>query len=176
MTNHEITREAERLLSAAGIGGEPVRVFDVARAVGASIRLGPLPSELSGFLLREGKDTIIGVNNLHPRKRQNFTVAHELGHLRLHPADSFVDRNLSFYFRDSRSGQAIDRREIEANQFAADLLMPEKYVRPYLHGKNVDLGDEELLESIARKFQVSTQALSFRLINRGMAKLRRGLL
>jgi len=170
MTNREITREADRLLSEAGVGGEPVRVFDVARAVGARIRLGPMPSELSGFLLREDKHTIIGVNNLHPRRRQNFTVAHELGHLRLHPTGSFVDHKLSFYFRDSKSGQAIDRREIDANQFAADLLMPEKYLRPYLHGKNVDLGDEDLLESIARKFEVSTQALSFRLINLGMAK------
>ena len=170
MTSREIAREAERFLTDAGIGGEPVSVFDAARAVGVTIRLGPLPSELSGFLLREGKNATIGVNNLHPRKRQNFTVAHELGHLRLHPADSFVDRKLSFYFRDSRSGQAIDRREIEANQFAADLLMPAKYLLPYLHGKNVDLGDEELIESIARKFEVSTQALSFRLINLGMAK------
>lgn len=170
MTNREITREADRLLSEAGISGEPVRVFEVARAVGVRIRLGPMPSELSGFLLREDKTAIIGVNNLHPRRRQNFTVAHELGHLRLHPTGSFVDRKLSFYFRDSKSGLASDRREIDANQFAAELLMPEKYLRPYLHGKNVDLGDEELLESIARKFEVSTQALSFRLINLGIAK------
>lgn len=170
MNRREVTREADRLLSEADISGEPVRVFDVARAVRASIRLGPLPAELSGFLLREGKETIIGVNNLHPRKRQNFTVAHELGHLRLHPTGSFIDRKLSFYFRDSRSAQAIDPREVEANQFAADLLMPEKLLRPYLHGKHVDLGDEDLIESIARKFEVSTQALSYRLINLGMAK------
>ncbi len=86
------------------------------------------------------------------------------------PADSFVDRKLSFYFRNSRSGQAVDGREIEANRFAAELLMPEHLLLPYLEGKNVDLGDEKLLESIARAFDVSTQALSFRLINLGMAK------
>ena len=147
MNNREITREANRLLSDAGVTSAPVRVFQIAHSIGATIRPGPLPGELSGFLFREGKQAIIGVNNFHPRKRQNFTVAHELGHLRLHPADSFVDRKLSFYFRDSRSGQAIDRREIDANQFAADLLMPEELLLPYLEGKNIDLGDEEFFLS-----------------------------
>lgn len=170
MNRDDIAREANRLLCESNVQEEPVRVFDVARAVGTTLRIGPLPSELSGFLLREGKSAIIGVNNLHPRTRQNFTIAHELGHLRLHPDSSFVDRKLSFYTRDSRSGKAIDQREIDANRFAAALLMPERLLRPHIHGKNVDLGDENLLESIARKFQVSTQALTFRLINLGVAK------
>jgi Zn-dependent peptidase ImmA (M78 family) len=170
MNNRSITDEANRLLGDARVTSAPVKVFDIARSVGATIRLGPLPDGLSGFLFRQGNQAIIGVNNMHPRKRQNFTVAHELGHLRLHPADSFVDRKLSFYFRDSRSGQAIDRREIDANQFAAELLMPERLLLPHLEGKNFDLGDEKLLESIARTFDVSTQALSFRLMNLGKAR------
>ncbi|HEY6000541.1 MAG TPA: ImmA/IrrE family metallo-endopeptidase [bacterium] len=170
MNRDEIAREVNRLLSESNVQEEPIPVFEVARAVGTTLRIGPLPSELSGFLLREGESTIIGVNNLHPRTRQNFTVAHELGHLRLHPNSSFVDRKLSFYARDSRSGKAVDEREIDANRFAAALLMPEKLLRPYIHAKNVDLGDEHLLESIARKFGVSTQALTYRLINLGVTK------
>ena len=168
--NNRVINEAHRLLSDAHVSSAPVKVFDIARSIGATIRLGPLPNELSGFLFRQGEEAIIGVNNLHPRKRQNFTVAHELGHLQLHPAENFVDRKLSFYFRDGRSGQAVDGREIEANQFAAELLMPEHLLVPYLDGKNVDLGDEKLLESIARAFDVSTQALSFRLINLGKTR------
>ena len=127
---------------------------------------------MSGFLIRESGKTVLGVNSLHARQRQAFTVAHELGHLRLHPDGSFVDHGFSFYFRDARSSTATDPKEIQANQFAAELLMPEYFIDPILHGRSVDLGDEQYLSSIAKQFQVSSQALIFRLINLGLARQR----
>lgn len=46
--------------------------------------LKPLEGGLSGFLYRDSNKSVIGVNTSHPPALQNFTIAHELGHLMLH--------------------------------------------------------------------------------------------
>ncbi len=160
---HEVLRETETTTA-------PVPVFDIVRKLGIILRVGPLPEELSGFLVRKGGKVVIGVNSLHPKQRQAFTVAHELGHLRLHRDDSFVDRGFSFYFRNERSSQAVDQKEVQANQFAAELLMPAHLLEPLLNGRSVDVGDEHFINSLAKQFQVSSQAMTFRLINLGKAR------
>ncbi len=172
MPSSRAVRAAHEVLKTTGIKEPPVPVFEIARELGVTLRIGPLPKDLSGFLIREKGKIVLGVNSLHPRQRQAFTVAHELGHLRLHPDGSFVDHGFSFYFRDARSSKATDPREIQANQFAAELLMPEQFIDPILHGRSVDLGDEQYLNSLAKRFQVSSQALSFRLSNLGLARQR----
>jgi Zn-dependent peptidase ImmA (M78 family) len=65
------------------------------------------------------------------------------------------------------------RDEREANLFAAELLMPAKFLQKDLSGQNLDLLEDEgvLLHKLARKYKVSTQALSFRLANLGHIKL-----
>ena len=98
-----------------------------------------------------------------------FVLCHELGHFLLHPSSNFVDRKL-IYFRDTRSGQSIDLKEIQANQFAADLLMPERFLRRALNGETVDLEDEGRVSDLSKSFGVSTQALMFRLINLNLAR------
>lgn len=147
----------------------PVPVSKLAVLAGATIRSGPLPMDLSGFLVRREKSIILGVNSLHSRQRQRFTVAHEIGHLLLHPDNDHLDRGISFYFRDDRSSQAEVREEIEANQFAADLLMPKSMIDAFVV-KHVDLMDDQVLAALASTFEVSTQALTFRLTNLGVAQ------
>ncbi len=65
--------------------------------------------------------------------RQRFTIAHELGHFFLHRASStvFVDA-APIFFRDESSSNGSQREEIEANAFAAELLMPEDAIRQRL--------------------------------------------
>ena len=55
---------------------------------------------------------VLGVNDWHADVRQRFTVAHELGHLKLHHDELFVDGVLK---RDDQSSLAIRPHEIEAN-------------------------------------------------------------
>src|SRR6266446_589711 len=124
MANPDIAVRAERLLAKAGVSSLPVPVLAIAKSLGIIVQCGPLPDDLSGFLVHEDERTIIGVNNRQAKSRQMFTVAHELGHFILHPTANFVDRTL-IYFRNARSREAIDPREIQANEFAAALLMPE---------------------------------------------------
>lgn len=164
-----IEAAADRLLSLAQVKTAPVPVFDLPSLAGATLRVGPLPDNLSGFLVRQSNSVIIGVNQAHATTRQRFTVSHELGHLLLHPQGSFIDHDFPIYFRDERSHTADLLPEIEANKFAANLLMPRRLIDPVIR-KPIDIEDTEQLTRLALRFAVSLQAITYRLINLGIAK------
>lgn len=169
MRSPKIAKQADELLALAKITKAPVQVLDVAKAAGVVVKFGALPDELSGFLMHDSGEVILGVNSLHSPRRQAFTIAHELGHHLLHPRTNFVDHKI-LYFRDSRSSQAVDTQEMEANEFAAELLMPSRFLAKLLKGETVDLEDDDRIEVLAKKLGVSTQALTFRLINLNLAR------
>ena len=63
---------------------------------------------------------------------------------------------------DSSKGSNVDEKE--ANLFAAELLMPKKFLAKNLDDCNtLNLLDEERLNKLADSYQVSTQALTYRL-------------
>jgi Zn-dependent peptidase ImmA (M78 family) len=55
--------------------------------------------------------------------------------------------------------------EIEANQLGAALLMPRGLVQQEVRSQDLDLDDSEAIELLAKRFQVSTAAMSNRLQN-----------
>jgi Zn-dependent peptidase ImmA (M78 family) len=66
--------------------------------------------------------------------------------------------------RDDTSSQGIDEAEKEANLFAAELLMPEEFLKKDLAGRStLDLYDEDYIPQLAENYGVSVQALMFRL-------------
>jgi len=99
----------------------------------AVTHLGMAVQEVQGIA---GSESLAGVMDRQARKilistrfsmeSRRFTLAHELGHVLLHPG--------TMYFRD-RSMEAPDFStprpyyEIEADAFAAEFLMPFKYLR-----------------------------------------------
>jgi Zn-dependent peptidase ImmA (M78 family) len=171
MLDPRITAAAERLLRLGKVEREPVPVRQLAKLAGALVRRGTLPEDLSGFLLRQAGGTIVGVNTDHSETRQRFTIAHEIGHLVLHPQQSYVDRRFfPVHFRDERSSRAEDLVEIQANQFAADLLMPKRLLEAAVGRKGIDIEDQPEVDRVAQRFGVSTQALTYRLINLQLAK------
>jgi len=156
---------AAALLDENGITEAPVPVSRVAKAKGARIFVDSLDGDLSGFLYRDKVQAVIGVNTSHSRARQNFTIAHELGHLLLHDQEQLhVDHEFRFRLRNDVSSQGIDEHEQEANYFAASLLMPRQFIERDLAGQEfVDLLDDDFLRDLARKYGVSAQALAIRL-------------
>lgn len=156
-------RKAAELIERAGIRKPPVPVEKLAALHGATIRHEPFAGNLSGLLHRSGNRSIIGVNSLHPSVRQRFSIAHELGHLVMHEPELQIDEHAFMVFRDPKSSKATDPFEIEANQFAAALLMPETLLREAVRGLGTGCGLEEAIVKLSRMFGVSKEAMTIRL-------------
>lgn len=90
---------------------------------------------------------VVLINSRSPTDRKRLTLAHELGHLVLHSED----------FTESP--------EDDANQFAAEFLMPEEAIRSQLRGLNTG----KLLD-LKRLWMVSMQALIERAHNLDLIK------
>jgi Zn-dependent peptidase ImmA (M78 family) len=164
-------RAAKRLIAEYDISKPPVDVERLAKREGLRVVEEKLESEISGMLYLEGGSALILINQDDAPVRKRFSMAHELGHYKLHSSSSavFVDRRVRF--RDASSSQGTIKEEIEANNFAAELLMPEDFVlREAVRlrsRRRFPLSDEELIEELASIFQVSRQAMEVRLANLG---------
>ena len=159
-----IIKRATSLLEQHGVVVEPVDVEVVARRMGIIVRKTPTNEDLSGFLVKQNGVAVIGVNALHHVNRQRFTIAHEIGHFLLHDFDELhVDKSI-VRLRDGKSSKGEIDAEIEANCFAAELLMPQKFIEKALTFTPVnDLLDDAGMLKLAKRFQVSVQAMSNRL-------------
>jgi Zn-dependent peptidase ImmA (M78 family) len=157
----------ESLLATYNITNAPVPVGRIAKAKGARIFYQSLDDDVSGFLFRDKAQSVIGVNTHHAPGRQNFTTAHELGHLLLHDLEKLhVDNGFRVRLRDDVSSQGTDEAEREANFFAASLLMPRGFLEEDMENvEDVDLLDDDFLSQLAQKYGVSAQALVNRLKN-----------
>jgi Zn-dependent peptidase ImmA (M78 family) len=171
-----IQRRANQLLTAAGITSPPVDVNAIARGLGAVVRFEPSDADVSGALYRRGGQPVIGINSKDAPVRQRFSLAHEIGHLVLHDEPLFIDRHYvredakelsAKFWRNSVSSQATDSKEVEANKFAACLLMPWSLLQQDIQQLTVPIRSVDL-GKLARRYRVSEQAMLFRLQNRGV--------
>ena len=161
----KIRRTIRDLLTEFGIQEPPVPVRKLAR--GKRVRIVQVQSDdddIDGFLYRDSREAVIAVNRDRARVRQRFTIAHELGHLLLHEHGKIhVDRGFRVHLRNGASGKGTDRDEMEANRFAAELLMPLDFLRIDLEGQEFDLADDSQFRAMAKRYGVSTQTLAIRL-------------
>ena len=122
-------------------------------------------------MYRDENQIVIGINSTHSKARQRFTIAHEIGHLVLHDGELYVDPAVRVNFRDKRSSLAEDKQEIEANKFAAELLMPQEMIQREVvkcTAKKKVITEAQLMTELARVFEVSEQAMGYRLFNLGI--------
>lgn len=176
MRNHRssIDSRVEELLLKHQIQNPPVPVKRIAKDEGLMLLESPFPSDVSGALVRSGKVVAIAVNLSQHTNRQRFTIAHELAHyfLKHTEGEDHLDRKFTILRRDENSSTATDENEIQANYFAACLLMPEQFLRrdvaqlARFNGETV-LGESEIF-SLSKKYQVSRAAMSYRLVNLGL--------
>ena len=159
----KIREEARVILKKYKISSPPVPVEFIAESLGATVRYSSFEGELAGMLVRRDGQAVIGVNSFHHTNRQRFTIAHEIGHLRLHKGDVHIDRSFRVNNRNAVSSQAIDPEEIEANRFAAELLMPFDLIMRELRDNSIDVEDENQIKLLADKYEVSVQAMTLRL-------------
>lgn len=164
--------EAQRVRSELAGDGLPVPVDEIASKLGATVVYEPMDRGVSGLLVREDDSVVIGVNATHPPVRQRFSVAHEIGHLVLHRGRPMVVDHVRLNLRDERSSAATDLEEIQANAFAAELLMPKDLVLRELRDVDPSRSSSEanLVADLAQAFDVSEQAMEYRLVNLGVRR------
>lgn len=166
---HRARQDAKVLLEEFRVEAAPVPIERIVRSLRVRVDYAPLDGELSGLAYIKDGTAIIGINTLHAPNRQRFTLAHELAHIRLHKPEleSAVHVDRGSLRRDGLSAAGVDATEIEANTFAAELLMPEKFIKAAFEGGSVDLEDDEAVAALAKRFKVSEAAMRFRLSTLG---------
>lgn len=169
MTN--VVQIAKSLLEKHDVQEFPVPIETIARTDGVIVTRKAFDGTQSGFALRDGVNRIIGVNSSTSPRRQRFTIAHELGHLYMHEGKPLiVDHAMRIDWRDNVSSLGTNAEEMEANAFAAEILMPREMVRSWVmsYVKKKSLTRDQLITGMARDFDVSAEAMGYRLINLGI--------
>lgn len=165
METHRVFREARKLRRDWQAGARPgPDLFRLADLNGVLVFKLTIAPDLSGLLVRSSslKPSIIIVNtNRKNVFHQRFTLAHELGHLRLHGSEEEVFDDA---IDESTDAGGTDR-DSEANWFAAELLVPYQELQRVVRSFCVpDAGlSDRLVIELASYFGVSHQAMLWRL-------------
>jgi Zn-dependent peptidase ImmA (M78 family) len=153
---------ARKLIKDMNIKAPPVLIEEVAKFAGLDVIPYDFAEEVSGVLVVSDSLKAIGVNKIHATVRQRFSIAHELGHYMLGHNDYFF-LDFSDSALENLSRDEIDKdAEIEANEFAAELLMPSELIK---EDYKVNKMDPKVL---AERYKVSEQALWIKLVNMRM--------
>ena len=137
---------ADQVLAALEVRFPPVHIEDVAERLGIEVHRVESPG-WSGAVSTHGAAAQIWLASEEAAVRQRFTIAHEIGHLLLHP--------LGVAYRDTSFKGSPE--ELQANRFAAALLMPEWMIRPAVSITGPDVA------RLAAMFEVSESAMATRL-------------
>ncbi len=120
---------------------------------------------VSAILLKEKGKAVIAVNEKHPEVRQRFSIAHELGHLIMHGNNEHLNVEKSILPRLFTRAEGVQgQNEREANEFAAELLMPEELVKKDF-SKYIDKREDNIISFLSSRYNVSEIAMQFRLNN-----------
>ena len=168
LNRYDVRVQAEAIYKTHGKNKVPVDVEDIAKSFDLTVIEHPTDKNLSGMLAVKNNHGLVFVNSSHHPRRRRFSLAHELGHFILHTPDMTTAKDkLVIYHRHSFNDPNKDlkkqKREREANQFAAALLMPSDKVIKVARDLELDLLDDNAIDIIAQRFDVSNQAMSIRL-------------
>lgn len=141
----------------------PVDVEGLAFALGVPVYYQALPDDVSGVIEPDSRGGFrININDSHPRTRQRFTIAHELGHYirHRHLIGAGIGDNRAY--RSADTGKYANssiglNEETEANSFAATVLMPFELIERLKREGHNDPS------AIGRRLEVSDQAIHIRM-------------
>ncbi len=147
---------AERLLLELGVAtpGE-IDLDAIAFYVGALVRYRVLHG-CEARIVGSRDRAIITVNEFGQRRRQRFSIAHELGHWHYHRGQCLACRV------EENPSRAMGSLEREANSYAANLLLPPYLFRPLAREyKSLTF---RCIRALADEFDASQTATAIRLI------------
>jgi len=134
-----------------------VNVFELAKSEGILLNFATFNKKferVAGFFDNDTKT--IFVNKDQATNRQTFTIAHELGHFLL----GHEPNRYGVHMRWPEPNQEKSEIEIEADVFAANLLVPREMIERIKRKYKLCDNDVDLL---ARIFGVSLSMMTFRL-------------
>ena len=158
----EVEQQAKEILKQHGLYSVPVDPVLLANRLGVTVNNAKFSDDaLAALIAKRGRTTRIFVEQSDPPYRKRFSIAHELAHHFLHLLEDgeIVDKRTDmFRERESAVGSESEERmrEVQANWFAAALLMPEELVR-------VEWDDNPSMKRMAELFNVSEEAMGYRL-------------
>lgn len=151
----------EALLRSLGVtAAEHIELETIAWFCGLEVRFAPLAG-CDARIVGKGDRGVLTVNSGQSIARQRFSLAHELGHWTLH-------RGRLMLCHAAEIGDASSEKrgfELDADQFAAALLMPRYLFEPAaaaLKGAPWSIAD-----SLAKQFQTSLLATALRMVTLG---------
>lgn len=125
---------------------------DLCFDLGAYVQFKPLDGADARIVAKDGKGIITINSNEQMEQYVRFSVGHELGHFLLHckdiPEFNCSRRDMDSWFANN----AAQQKEIEANEFSVELLLPEILVKPIIKKEKVCI---ETVEKIAAEFKMS---------------------
>ena len=181
-------------------GNVAVDVFAIAKERSISYTWDILPDDQLGRIDLDRHLITLDISLIEKKGRARFTISHEIGHDAMHlnlpeqfgRIESFGD-NIILFDSTSTYKNVFERCEIQANLFAASLLMPRcliAYLYSYYYDLNITrvFGDSfralywdeynpvamqncmRVISPMANSLQVSVSALKWRLKNMGLLK------
>lgn len=123
------------------------------------IRIDEVPLDgFLGLLMKVGKKSGMLLKSGQGLGQRRFTIAHEIGHFAI---PSHAGRPIEQCLQEDVVGQPQNSTEIEANQFAAELLMPRSQF-------DLDIGNKtpsfQHIRALAERYDVSVTACGLRWI------------
>lgn len=143
----------------------PFKIVEFINELGIGVATAEMPPYVSGAVRKEGKIYRIYINKSHAITRQRFTLAHELGHFfndkNYLESNEIIDplKKLQYEILFRKYSTYVDpvmkEMDVKANQFAADILMPEE--------KFIEIWKKEISpEKVAKFFKISVEATQIR--------------
>lgn len=152
--------KAEEVLAENYITKPPVPVVELVKNYGYDIQEVKLPPDVAGFL--DPKNHIIYINISDSDTRKAFTIAHELGHIKLHASSLEHNPDIGILYRRPLGRKDDNPEEQEANSFAACLLVPESMLQE-IKNQYKDITQGEDIELLSSLFGVSPEVMGYRL-------------
>lgn len=160
-----VKQQAEQILNTPGIKNPDGRV-DVKKlcdALGIKAKPELFEDGISGLAIKDGVRDLIFFNSKESPEEQNFSIAHEIGHHKLHTWKA-VQVSEPLQVRYLKKEENKDVEEEEADLFASILLIPEADLRLHFKVHSQKTKDfQEVVTKLAEHFCVTKDAMQMRL-------------
>ena len=130
----------------------PLDIEGLIKQYGIKVCKEDMEHDISGYIEKREMGWVIGINKYHSPQRQRFTLAHEFAHYILHRHRLTKKHEDISLFRSNR----FDLIEIEANDFAGELLIPEDKFRNFINEGKTRIKD------LSNEFNVSISAIRYK--------------